>query len=280
MAALRSRPETAALALVYAACALGLFFLAAPILVIVPLSFNAESFFSYPLRGVSLRWYEAIWASDAWRRALGNSLVVGLATTAIATFLGALAALGLSRLGPRLKTLFMGVLISPLIVPGVVTALGLFLFYSSFELAGNLAGIVLAHSILGVPFVVVTLAAALVGFDANLMRAAASLGASPTAAFRRVMVPLVLPALAASALFVFVTSFDEFIVTSFLAGPEQYTLPLQMWAGVHDDVTPAILAAATLFVAASVLLLVAIEVLRRRGERLSGIGIPKVGASP
>jgi putative spermidine/putrescine transport system permease protein len=117
---------------------------------------------------------------------------------------------------------------------------------------------------------VITVSAALLGFDGNLMRAAANLGASPATAYRRIMFPLIMPSLAAAALFVFVTSFDEFIVASFLAGPEQYTLPLQMWSGVHDDVNPTILAAATLFVLTSVLLLGAMELLRRRGERLVG----------
>lgn len=270
MAAFQSPSERAAMGAVYTACALGLVFLSAPIFAIVPLSFNAEAFFHYPLRGVSLRWYEALAASDAWQRALKNSLVVGIATTAVATAIGSLAAVGLNRLKRRTKTILIGILISPMIMPGVVTALALFLFYSSLGLAGTLAGIVLAHTIMGLPFVVITLTAALIGFDRNLMHAAASLGASPLLAFRRVMVPLMAPAMASSALFVFVTSFDEFIVASFLAGPEQYTLPLQMWAGVHDDVNPTILAAATLFVMASILLLISIEVLRRRAEQLKG----------
>lgn len=273
MAAIRSQPEKAFGLALYVLCALGLVFLVAPILVVIPLSFNAESFFSYPLPGVSLRWYEAVAASPAWRRALLNSVIVGVATTVIATAFGVLAAIGLSRVPARLRSIFVGILISPMIIPGVITALGLFLFYSPLGLAGNLFGLILAHTILGIPFAVITMTAAMVGFDANLMRAAFSLGASPLVAYRRVMVPLLMPALASSALFVFVTSFDEFIVTSFLAGPEQYTLPLQMWSGVHDDVTPAILAAATLFVFASVLMLICVEVLRRRAERVGGIRV-------
>ncbi|MBM3602118.1 MAG: ABC transporter permease [Alphaproteobacteria bacterium] len=270
MAARHAPAERAARGVTYALGVLGLAFLVAPILVIIPLSFNAESFFSYPMPGVSLRWYEKIAQSDAWRRALRNSLIVGLATTVIATLVGGLAALGLSRLRSRMRAVLVGVLISPMIIPGVIIALALFLFFSPLGLAGNLPGIIVAHTILGIPFVVITLTAALVNFDTNLMRAAASLGAGPITAYRRIMVPLMTPALVSSALFVFVTSFDEFIVTSFLAGPEQYTLPIQMWSGVHDDVTPTILAAATLFILASILLLVSVEVLRRRSERLAG----------
>ena len=270
MPGIHSRSERVARGVGRLLCVLGLLFLVVPIVIVMPLSFSGDSLFSYPMHGVSLRWYEALVQSDAWRRALRNSLIVGLGTTFIATALGTVAAVGLSRMRPRWRALLVGVLISPMIVPGVVIALGLFLFYSPLGLAGNLTGIVAAHTILGIPFVVITLSAALLSFDTNLMRAAANLGAAPFTAHRRVMLPLILPALVASALFVFVTSFDEFIVASFLAGPEQYTLPLQMWSGVHDDVNPTILAAATLFVLTSVLLLVAVEVLRRRTERLAG----------
>jgi putative spermidine/putrescine transport system permease protein len=217
---------------------------------------------------VSLRWYAALFGSEAWRRALVNSLFVGAAATVLATALGSAAAYGVLRLRPVWKSACIAVLISPMIVPGVVVALALYLFYGRIGLAGTFAGIVLAHTILALPFVVLIVTAALAGFDTNLVRAAASLGASPMVAFRRVVLPILSPALASGALFAFVTSFDEFIVTSFLAAPEQTTLPLQMWSGVHDDVTPIILAAATLFVFASVAMLLAMEQLRRRAARL------------
>jgi putative spermidine/putrescine transport system permease protein len=273
MPSFRSPAERLARAALYGVCILGLLFLLAPIAAIMPLSFNAESFFSYPMPGVSLRWYAAIAGSGAWRRALVNSLLTGAGATALATALGGLAAVGASRLTARWKPVLSCILISPMIVPGVVTALALFLAFSRLGLAGHRIGIVIAHALLGIPFVVITLTAALAGFDANLMRAAASLGAPPATALRLVMVPLVLPAVLASALFAFVTSFDEFIVTLFLAGPDQFTLPLQMWTGVHDDVTPAILAAASLFILTSGAMLATIEVLRRRAERL-GVGRP------
>lgn len=271
MAAVRSRSERLARGIGHALCVVGLIFLVTPIVVVIPLSFSDESLFNYPMHGFALRWYEAVLRSDAWQRALRNSLVVGLVTTLIATMVGTAAAAGLERLRRRWRSLLIGILISPLIVPGVVVALGLFLFYSPLGLAGSLTGIVIAHTILGIPFVVITVSAALMSFDTNLIRAAANLGAPPLTAYRRVMLPLILPALIASALFVFVTSFDEFIVVSFLAGPEQYTLPLQMWSGVHDDANPTILAAATLFVLASILVLAAVEALRRRTERLVGV---------
>lgn len=263
-----SRGENLARIMTRTAGWLTLVFLVLPIVAIIPLSFNSAAFLSYPLPGVSLRWYRAVFESDAWLRALKNSMIVGVATTIVATSLGTLAAIGLCRLQPRIRNALTGLFMLPMIVPGVVAALALFLFYAPFGFAGSLAGIIVAHTVLGIPFVVITLTAVLANLDGNLMRAAANLGASPFAAYRRVMFPLVAPAMFSSAIFVFVTSFDEFIVTSFLAGPQQYTLPLQMWSGVHDDVTPAILAAATLFIAASALMLVAVEILRRRLDRL------------
>lgn len=265
----RSLAQLAGSASLQGFCALGLAFLIAPIVVIIPLSFNAEALFHYPMQGVSLRWYAAVVTSSGWHRALVNSLIVGISATCLATLLGGLAALGLNRLRTRWKTLLTCLMISPMIIPGVITALALFLFFSNLGLTGNLVGITVGHTILGIPFVILTLTAALAGFDANLLRAASSLGANPVTALRRVLLPILLPAVASSAVFVFVTSFDEFIVTLFLAGPEQITLPLQMWTGVHDDVTPAILAAATLFVLISIAMLAMIEILRRRTARLT-----------
>ena len=251
-------------------CGLGLLFLLLPILVIIPLSFNSERFFSYPMQGFSLRWYADLFGSAAWRLALVNSLVIGVSCTALALLVGGAAAIGLNRLKGRARGVLMAVLISPMMIPGVVTALALYLCYAPIGLSGSYPGVIIAHTILGVPFVIITLGAALLGFDGTLMRAAMSLGASPLTATRLVMVPLLMPAIVSSGLFVFVTSFDEFIVTLFLSSPTQRTLPLQMWTGVHDDVTPAILAAATLFIFVSVSMLICIEILRRRAAAMAG----------
>ncbi|MGF6177921.1 ABC transporter permease [Ensifer sp. 4252] len=252
-------------------CTLGLIFLLVPIIVVIPLSFNEERFFSYPMPGVSLRWYAGLLTSEAWRNALANSLIVAASTTVAAVAIGGVAALGLQRLKGRSKAALTAVLISPMMIPGVVTALALYLSFSPTGISGTYFGIVLAHVLLGIPFVVITMTAALMGFNANLMRAAQSLGASQWTCIRRILLPIMLPAVISSALFVFVTSFDEFIVTLFLASPEQRTLPLQMWTGVHDDVTPAIFAAATLFILVSFLMLICVEALRRHGRYLSGL---------
>ncbi|MGY2374313.1 ABC transporter permease [Pseudomonas sp. SDO524_S393] len=245
-----------------------LIFLVVPILVIVPLSFNEGSFLSYPLSGVSLRWYQEFLGSQEWMRALRNSLVIAPAATLLATALGTLAAVGLSRGEFRGKGLIMAILISPMIAPVVIIAVALYFFFARLNLLNSYLGLVLAHAALGVPFVVITVVATLQGYDRNFSRAAASLGAPPFMTFRKVMLPLIAPGVISGALFAFATSFDEVVVTLFLASPAQRTLPMQMFGGIRENLNPTIAAAATLMVAASAVLLLLMEWLRRRNERL------------
>lgn len=246
-------------------------FLVLPLLVIVPISFSSGSFLSLPIPGLSLRWYEALLTSPAWGRAILNSLIVATVATGIAVTLGTLAALGLHRNAFRGKALLMGVLISPMIVPVVIVALGSYFFYAPLGLSSSLLGLGLAHAALGAPFVLVTVSATLTGFDANLARAAASLGASPFTAFRRVTLPVIAPGVVSGALFAFVTSFDEVVVALFLTGPLQRTVPRQMFDGIRENISPTILAAATLLILFAVALLLTAEMLRRRSIRLRGI---------
>ena len=260
-----------------AACALIFTFLIAPILVIVPLSFNAEPYFTFTegmLRldpdAWSLRWYRQIAADDSWRRALGNSLFIGVTATALATTLGTLAAFGLSNPAMPARRLVTGLLISPMVTPLIISAAGMFFFYSSLGLSQTHAGLVLAHAALGTPFVVITVTAALSAFDANLARAAASLGAHPLTIFRRVQLPLIAPGVVSGALFAFAASFDEVVVVLFMAGEDQRTLPRQMWSGIREQISPAILAVATFLVAFAVLLLLAVDWLRRRDAPPAG----------
>lgn len=259
-------------------CGLIFFFLMAPILVIIPLSFNIQPYFTYTREmltldpdGYSLRWYRAFWNSAAWMNAIRNSLIIGVASTLIATALGTLAALGLSRREMPFRGLIMGLLISPMIVPLIISAAGMFFFYSSVGLAGTLPGVILAHAALGTPFVIITVTATLVGFDHSLTRAAASLGASPATAFRKITMPLILPGVISGALFAFITSFDEIVIVLFLAGVEQRTIPREMWSGIREQISPTILAVATILVMFSIALLTTIELLRRRSERLRGM---------
>ena len=279
-------------------CGLIFLFLIAPILVVIPLSFNAEPFFTFTEKmlaldpeGYSLRWYDTLltfghlnadaprdwawwkqaWEQSTWIQVTKNSLIIGFFSTILATVLGTLAALGLSRPDMPYRKAIMAILISPMIVPLIITATGLFFFYSQTGLAGTYLGIVMAHATLGIPFVIITVTATLVGFDQSLNRAAASLGASPVTTFFRITMPLILPGVISGALFAFVTSFDEVVVVLFVAAFDQQTIPRQMWNGIREQLSPAILSVATILVIVSIGLLTAVELLRRRSERLRGL---------
>jgi putative spermidine/putrescine transport system permease protein len=248
-----------------------LLFLIAPILAIMPLSFNSESFFTYPMPGLSLKWYSDFFFNPRWTSAVQMSIIVAVSTTIIATSLGTLAALGLSRSNVPARGAIMAVLISPMIVPVIISAIGMFLFYARVQLTGTLAGLVLAHTALATPFVVITVTATLMSFDRTLMRAGASCGAPPHLVFFKVVMPLILPGVISGALFAFVTSFDEVVVVLFVASPEQRTLPKQMFSGIREQISPTITAAATVLILFSTALLITVELLRRRSERLRGI---------
>ena len=268
-------------------CALVFGFLIAPLLVILPLSFNAEPYFTFTEgmlsldpEAYSLRWYEALFDTNPnrenkWLEAIPNSLWIAACSTLLATVLGTLAALGLSRAEMPFRNLIMGLLISPMIVPLIITAAGIFFFYASLneylQLTGTFLGIVLAHTVLGTPFVVITVTATLIGFDQSLVRAGLMCGASPARVFFKVVLPLILPGVISGALFAFVTSFDEIVVVLFVGSVEYQTIPRQMWAGIREEISPIILAVATLLICVSTLLMVAVEVLRRYNERQRGV---------
>lgn len=254
------------------------FFLMFPLLVIVPLSFNAVPFFTFTHEmltfdpaGYSTKWYLDFFTNLNWRGAVWNSLIIAFFSTIIATTLGTLAALGLSRPHMPAKTLVMGILISPMIVPLIISAAGMFFFYSRIGLQGTHIGVILAHAALGTPFVVITVTATLVGFDQSLTRAAQNLGATPTRTFFKIQMPLILPGVISGALFAFITSFDEVVVVLFVGSFKQRTIPWQMFSGIREQISPTILAVATILILFSVLLLTTVELLRRRNERLRGI---------
>ncbi len=259
-------------------CGLIFFFLIAPIIIIIPLSFNAQDFFTFTpemLRldpaGYSLEHYRDFFTNPDWQGPLWNSLAIAPVSTLIAVSLGTLAAIGLSQSHVPFKGAIMAILISPMIVPLIISAAGMYFFYSRIGLQGTYWGVVLAHAALGIPFVIITVTATLVGFDRSLTRAAASLGADPVRTFFRVQMPLILPGVVAGGLFAFITSFDEVVVVLFLGAPGDKTLPWQMFTGLREQISPTILAAATVLVAISIVLLITLEVLRRRSERLRGM---------
>ena len=261
-------------------CGLVFFFLIAPLFVILPLSFNAEQYIHFSAKmlaldpeGFSLRWYEDMiyGTKNPWGLATKNSLIIAFFATIGSTLLGTVAALGLSSRHMPYKAAFMALLISPMIVPLIISGTAIFFFMAKVGLAATHTGIIIAHIILGTPFVVITVTATLTGFDHSVTRAAASLGSNPVNTFRKITLPLIMPGVISGALFAFVTSFDEVIVVLFLAGLENTTIPIQMWVGLREQLSPTILAVATCLIIMSTLILVSAELLRRRSERLRGI---------
>lgn len=251
-----------------ALCLLVLGFLILPIVIIIPMSFTSGNLLVFPIPGFSLRWYESLAEGDAWIDAAKNSLTIAVASTALSMTLGTMAAAGLVRARFALRPVVIGLILSPVLIPIVITAVGMYFFFVSVGLSGTYAGLILAHTALGVPFVVITVLASLDGFDSNLVRAAASLGAPPLTAFRRITLPIIFPGVASGGLFAFVTSFDEIVVTLFLAAPDQRTLPRQIFSGVREYVSPGIAAVATVLILLSVALLVTIQLLQSRSRKL------------
>ena len=249
--------------------ALVLVFLVAPIVIIVPLSFSSGSFFYYPLPGFSLRWYEDFFGSSFWLPSVWNSLLVGTSATVLATLLGTLAALGLWRARFPGQGVVLALLIAPMVVPVVIIAVGVCFAFAPLGLTDGYTGLILAHATLAAPFVVITVLAALSGFDRSLLRAASNLGAPPSTAFRRVMLPLILPGVLSGAVFAFAASFDEVVVALLIAGPGQRTLPRQMFSGINDNISLTITAAATMLIAVSIAFMALVGWLQARSRRLA-----------
>jgi len=244
-----------------------------PILTIIPLSFNAGEFLHYPLKGLSLRWYREFIEAGRWGVAIKNSFIVGSCSMVLATILGTTAAVGINRTNFPGKQLLVGLLISPMMIPLVITALALYLFYAKIGLNDTYLGIILAHTILGIPFVLITVSATLQGFDYSLIQAGESLGASPLEVFFKIVMPNILPGVVSGAMFAFATSLDEVVVVLFIAGPEHRTLPRQMFSGIREHLSPTFLAVATMLIVVAGIFMLVLEMLRKRSERLNSSSV-------
>lgn len=252
-------------------CVLVFIFLVAPVFVVWPMSFSSAQFLEFPPPGWSVQWYEVYFHDLDWLAATRSSFLVALATTVCATVIGTLASMGLVRGRFRGKSVLIAFLISPMVIPLIITATGLYFMYGQLGWVETFHGMVIAHTVLATPFVVVVVAATLQGFDSTLERAAASLGASPIKAFFRVTLPIIAPGIVTGALFAFITSFDEVVVALFLSGIEWRTIPVKMFEGIRYEINPTITAVATMVIFIAVVVLTTAELLRRRGERLRGI---------
>lgn len=247
--------------------AIVLAFLTLPILAVVPASFNDASFIRLPPDQLSLRWYDAFFGDAAWLRSLSTSLRVAVMATLFSVVLGTLAALGLERTPPKLRTVLVGLFLAPLIVPVIMIAIALYYVSRHVGLNGTTLGLALGHTLLCLPFVVINIGVSLRGLDPSLPRAAEGLGASPWYGFRTVTLPIILPGLLAGAAFAFITSFDEVVISIFLAGIQAKTLPVQMWETMRVEFTPVTAVASTLLMLLTLTAFLLVQSVRQRGSR-------------
>ncbi len=261
---MKHHPLTRSLLGIYTA--LVAFLLIAPTAVVIPLSFTDKASLNFPPTGWSTRWYRNFFEDPAWTSAFGNSILVALIVVIVATTFGTAAAVGISRWKRvRLAKASQVLVLAPLVVPSIILAIGIYAMFLRFQLLGTLFGFVIAHSILAIPFVLVSVTAALAGYDERLSTAASSLGATRWASFYRVMLPLIMPGVVSGALFAFVTSFDEVVLSIFIKSPYLETLPVKMYASVTRDTDPTIAAAATMIMLlTTVIITVGLLSMRRR----------------
>ncbi|PSL00900.1 putative spermidine/putrescine transport system permease protein [Murinocardiopsis flavida] len=228
-----------------------------PTLVVIPMSFSASEFLSFPPKGLSLVWYREFFADPVWMAAVGQSLQVAACTTVLSVVLGIMTALGLIRGRFRGKSALQVLVLSPMIMPLVVLAVGLFFVYSDWRILGSLGGLILAHTVIAYPLVYIAVSTSLQGMDQTLEQAAASLGANRWYAFRTVTLPLIAPGVLTGALFAFTTSWDELILSIFLSSPIVKTLPVVMWQQVQTELSPTLAVAATLVMVTTIVLVAA-----------------------
>lgn len=261
----RLSPGRVALILV---CALIFLYLAAPLLIVIPVSFSSAQYLIFPPPGFSLQWYQSFFGGGNWLGPTGLSAEIAVVVGLLSTLLGVPAAVGLVRGRFPARGLINALALSPMIVPEIIIAIAIYYAYASVHLVGSVAGLIVAQTALGVPFVVINVSAALYGVDERLERAAQVLGASPLRAFWSITLPLIRPGVLAGALFAFIASWDDLLVPIFMSGPTTVTLPLRTWQGLREQIDPTVSAVSTLLIVTSVTLLLAAEFLRRRQERL------------
>jgi ABC-type spermidine/putrescine transport system permease subunit II len=254
----------------WAFCLLVFGYLIFPILIIIPISLSDSEFLQFPPRGISWKWYQAYFSSEEWVASTIQSLKVAVLTMVFSTVLGTLASFGLVRGRFRGKKIIQLFIISPMIIPHIIIAIGLYFLFAKWHLVGKTLGIVLGHLPLTIPFVVVTVSASLYGFNLSLEEAALTLGASRLKTFFLVTYPLIQPGILAGALFAFIISFDELIVALFLSGTRAVTLPKRMFDSLRFEISPVIAAISTLLIIFAVCILLGTLFLKERSEKMKG----------
>lgn len=244
--------------------------LIAPIVIVCVLAFSGGGYLRFPPESFSLRWFVAFFGDTRWRQSLWSSVVIALIASGVATVLGFLAAYALVRGKLGAKKLILSFILMPLIVPHVITAIAMYFLTARFGLVGNVVWIAVCHATVVLPIVLVILLSSLQAVDINLERAALSLGASRVYVFRRVVIPLTLPGIMSGALFAFLASFDELIISLFLAGVRAQTLPVRIWNSLHLEVEPIIAAVSAFLIAVTGAVLVLDGVIRHLRAPVTG----------
>lgn len=251
----------------YAVAGLVMVFLVVPTLIVVPMSFSNSQYLQFPPSEWSLRWYHEYFGSPAWRSATATSLQAGFFTMLVATPLGTLAAYGLYVSGVRFANALFILLVTPIMVPLILVAISVFYLYVQLNLVNTLAGLVLAHSILAIPLVLIIVSAALRSYDMNQERVARSLGATRVRAFLVITLPQIRFSIISAALIAFLTSFDEVIIAMFVSGGDHSTLTRNMFNALRDQIDPTIAAISTIMIIISTTLLVVAQVFGRDKRR-------------
>jgi putative spermidine/putrescine transport system permease protein len=234
-------------------CAASILYLLIPVIVVIGLSFSSANFLQFPPRGFSLRWFQTFFQSPEWVGAASRSFIVALMTTVIATIVGTAVAYGMERGRVRYRRFHYLLLLSPLVIPPMILAFGLYSLYAKLGWIGSLSALAVAHVVIVLPFVFITISQGLKSIDPVVEFAGSSLGGKPTYVFRRITLPLLRPAVISGGLLAFLTSFDELIIALFLTSPRSATLPKRMWDSVRFEIDPTNAAAATLLIGLSVL---------------------------
>jgi ABC-type spermidine/putrescine transport system permease subunit II len=250
--------------LLYAFCSFVFAILVLPIFVVIPISFSSATYLRFPPPGFSLQWYRKYFLSGNWINPTVVSFQVAFTVAILATVLGTMLALALIRGKFPGRNVIYSIALSPLVVPLIITAISIYFFFSRLHLVGTISGVILAHTVIAIPYVLVLVSATLKGFDLTLERAALNLGANPLKAFLLVTLPIIRPGVLSGGLFAFIHSFDELVIVLFISGSHAVTLPRRMWDGIVYEIDPTIAAVSSLLIGLSVLLMAAAELLRRR----------------
>jgi putative spermidine/putrescine transport system permease protein len=238
--------------------------LMAPIVIVVILAFSGDGYLRFPPTALSLQWFARFFGNLQWQRALLSSLVIGAIACVVSTTIGFFAAYAFLRVEFRGKKLLLSLMLTPVIVPSIITAIAMYYLAGKLGLIGNVLWLGLCHAVIAMPIVLLILLAALRAVDPNLERAALGLGSSHTRVFCRVVLPIVLPGVMSAALFAFLASFDELLISLFLAGVRAQTLPVRIWNSLNLQVEPTIAAVSAFLIAITALILTAEAILRQQ----------------